>query len=100
MLVGIGDALVVFLFEFVFVGIGIGIAPAPELFNEPLALVIGCKFLKGLSLFIRDDVSDIILQLVFVSCLELRLHVARLVHGIRAWALPRVLSKTKQAGAS
>ena len=42
-LVGISDALVVFLFELVFVGVRIGIAPAPEFFDKALALVVSLR---------------------------------------------------------
>src|SRR6266850_3263321 len=97
MLVSIGDAFVVLLFEFVFLGIGIRIAPAPKLFNKPFTFIIGGEFFESLFLFVGDYVSDILLQPIFVGFLEFRLHIARFIHWILA--LPRVLRKTKEAGA-
>ncbi len=58
--VGISDALVVLLTKLVLIGVRIRIAPAPELFNKALALVVGFEFLKGLTLFIGNDVSDVL----------------------------------------
>src|SRR5688572_2286804 len=97
MLVSIGDAFVILLFEFVFIRIRIWIPTAPKLFNEPFTLIIGCELLESLSLFVCDDVSDVLVQPVFVGLFEFCLYIARFVH--RILGLCRILSKTKQAGA-
>ena len=82
MLVGVGDALVIFLAILVFVGVGIGIAPPPKLLDKALALIVGLELLEGLPLFIGDDVSDVLFQPVFVSLIQLGLDVARLLRWI------------------
>ena len=84
MLIRVGDALVVFLFEFVFVSIRIRIAPAPEFANKLFPLIIGREFLKSLPLFIGNDVSDVLIQPVFVSLLEFRLYIAWLFGRVRS----------------
>src|SRR6185312_13914311 len=97
MLIGISNAFVVLLFKLVFIGVRIGIAPAPELLDKTLALVIGCQFLKGFSLLIGNDISDVLLKPVLVSLLEFGLHIAGLVHRILTF-LRFVLREPKQAG--
>jgi len=82
MLVGIGDALVIFLAILVFVGVGIGITSPPELFDETFALIVGLELFEGFPLFIGDDVSDVLFQPVFVSLIQLGLDVARLLRWI------------------
>src|SRR5437660_12895579 len=82
MLVGVGDALVIFLAILVFVGVGIGIAPPPKLFDKALALVVSLELLEGLPLFIGDDVSDVLFQPILVSLIQFGLDVARLLRWI------------------
>src|SRR6185503_31349 len=77
-LVRVSDSFVIFLFELVFVGVGIGIAPAPKLFDKTLALVVSGQFLECLPFFVGDDVSDVLVEPVFVSLLEFGLYIARL----------------------
>src|SRR4030095_13199120 len=62
MLIGIGNALVVFLFELVLIGVGVGIAPAPEFLDKPFPFIVGCQFFKSLPLFVRNDISDVLLK--------------------------------------
>src|SRR5438270_157558 len=82
MLVGVSDALVIFLAILVFVGVGIGIAPPPKLLDKALALIVGLELLEGLPLFIGDDVSDILFQPILVSLIQFRLDVASLLRWI------------------
>src|SRR2546422_566934 len=82
MLVGIGDALVIFLAILVFVGVGIGVPSPPKLLDKALALIVGLELLEGLPLFIGDDVSDVLFEPVFVSLIQLGLDVARLLRWI------------------
>src|SRR3989441_12428869 len=79
MLVGVSDALVIFLAILVFVGVGIGIAPPPKLLDKALALIVGLELLEGLPLFIGDDVSDVLFQPILVSLVQFGLDVARLL---------------------
>src|SRR6185503_14007001 len=96
MLVGISNALVVLLFELVFIGIRIRIAPAPEFLDKPLPLVIRCQFLKSLSLFVGNDIGDVLLKPVLVSLLEFGLNIAGLVHRILTFR--SILREPKEAG--
>jgi hypothetical protein len=59
-LIRVSDALVIFLFKLVLVRVGIGIATAPKLLNESLSFVVRRQLLKSLSLFLRDDVRNIL----------------------------------------
>src|SRR5437660_2670613 len=79
MLVGVGDALVIFLAILVFVGVRIGIAAPPKLLDEALALIVGLELPKGLPLFIGDNVSDVLFQPILVSLIQFGLDVARLL---------------------
>ena len=67
MLVRIGNPFVILFAIFVLVSIRVRIAPAPELFDEPLPLVIGLELLEGFSLFVRNNVCDVVLQPVLVG---------------------------------
>src|SRR5258705_6324562 len=98
MLIRISNTLIVFLFELVFISVGIGITAAPEFLNEPLTFVIGGQFLESLSLFVGNDISDVLLKPILVSLLEFRLHIARLVHRILAFRF--VFREPKQTGSS
>jgi hypothetical protein len=72
-LVRVCDSFVIFLFELVFIGIRIGITPAPKLFDKAFALVVSGQFLECLPFFVGDDVSDVLVEPVFVglgSCLS------------------------------
>src|ERR1700756_2106822 len=71
MLGGVGDALVVLFFEFVFFGVRRGIATLPEGLNKVVALFVVRELLKGGSLFIRDDVGDVLVQPLFVGLAQL-----------------------------
>ena len=82
MLVGVSDALVIFLAILVFVGVGIGIAAAPKLLDKALALIVGLELLEGLPLLIGDDVSDVLFQPILVSLIQLGLDGARLLRWI------------------
>jgi len=82
MLVGVSDALVIFLAILVFVGVGIGIAPPPKLLDKALALIVGLELLEGLPLFIGDDVSDILFQPILVSLIQFGLDIASLLRWI------------------
>src|SRR5437588_11305312 len=83
MLVGVSDALLIFLAILVFVGVGIGIAPPPKLLDKALALIVGLELLEGLPLFIGDYVSDVLFQPILVSLIQFGLDVARLLRWIR-----------------
>ena len=65
-LVGVSDALVVFLAKFVFVGVRIRIAPPPEFFDKPFALVVSFQLLESFALFVGDDVRDVFFQPILV----------------------------------
>ena len=60
MFIRVSDALVVFLFELVLIRVGIGIATAPKFLDESFSFVVRRQFLKSLTLFVRDDVSDVL----------------------------------------
>src|SRR5262245_10225057 len=89
----VGDTLVVLLFVLVFIRIRIRIAPAPELLDKAFSFVVVGQLLKGFPLFVRDDVSNVFIEPVFVCLFQLRLKVARLV----GWVLG-VLGKGDSAG--
>src|ERR1043165_804517 len=93
MLVGVCDALVVFLFELVFVGVGIRIAATPELFDKAFALVVSGQFLECLTFFVGDDVSDVLIEPIFVSLFEFGLYIAGFSAGVLL-----ILSKNPGAG--
>src|SRR5262249_9119079 len=60
MLVGVGDAAVVFFLELVFDGIGSGIAPQPELLDELLAFFIVLQAAESRPFFISDDQCNVL----------------------------------------
>ncbi len=67
MLVGIGDAAVVFFLIGIIDRIGIGIAALPELLDEVLAFLVGLQLQEGLALGVRDDIGDVLAQPLFVG---------------------------------
>src|SRR5215471_10446167 len=73
MLIGIGDALVVLFLKFVLFGVGRGIAALPESFNEVIALFVVRELLEGGTLFIGDDVGDVLVKPLFVGLAQLLL---------------------------
>ena len=70
MLVGVGDAAVVFFLEGVFGGIGIGIAALPELLDELLAFFVGLEMQEGVALFGGDDVDDVFVEPLLILGIE------------------------------
>ena len=70
-LVGVGDAAIVLFLKFVFEGVRRGVAAQPELFDELLALFVGTQTLPCGALFVRDDVSDVLVQPLAVGRLQL-----------------------------
>ena len=67
MLVGVGDAAVVFFLVFVLRRVGRGIAAQPELLDELVALFVVGELLKGRHFFRSDDVSDVLVQPLLVG---------------------------------
>jgi len=61
-LVRVSDPLVVIVFVLVIDRVGCGIPAQPERFDELLALFIRLELFECGPLFIRDDVTDIIIQ--------------------------------------
>src|SRR6185503_11347013 len=94
MLIGVGYSLVIFLFELVLISIWIGIAAPPKLLNEPLPFVIRRQLLKSLSLFVRDYVSNILVQPILISLFKLRLDVASLLRRILSSSFLREQERT------
>src|SRR5580658_10702389 len=70
-LVGVGDAAVVLFAEFVVGRIGIWVAAKPELLDERVALFIVREIPKGLTLFVRNDVGDVLIEPCLVGALQL-----------------------------
>jgi hypothetical protein len=68
-LVGIGYPLVILLAKFVFVGVRVRIAAAPELFNKAFAFLVRLELFEGLTLFVCDDVGDVLVEPIFVGLL-------------------------------
>ena len=70
-LIGVRDTGVMLFFEFVLDSIGSGVAAEPELFDELLALFVGTQTLPCGALFIRNDVSDVLVQPLAIRRLQL-----------------------------
>src|SRR5450432_125743 len=70
-LVGVGDAAVVFFLKLVFHGVRGGIAAQPEIFDERLALLVGLETLERGALLIGDDVRHIFVEPLAVGGFEL-----------------------------
>src|SRR5581483_10947426 len=79
MLVGISDALVVFLFEFVLFGVRRGIAALPESLDEIVPLFVVGQLFEGGPLLIRDDVGHILVQPLLVWLAQFLLEGARIL---------------------
>src|SRR6476469_4876342 len=62
MLVGVGNALVMFFLEFVLFGVRRGIAALPKRFNKVVALFVVGQLLESRSLFIGNDVRDVFVE--------------------------------------
>jgi len=60
--VGISQPSVMLIFELVFWGSKCGISPEPELIDKLKTLGVASQFLKRRPLFIRDDVSYVLLK--------------------------------------
>ena len=69
--VGIGDAAVVLFLEFVLDGIGRRIPPQPELLDELLTLFVSVQALECGPLFVSDNVSDVLLEPLFIRGFQL-----------------------------
>ena len=67
MFVGVSDAAVMLFFEIVVRKVGIAAAAKPKLLDELLALFVGIELKKGVALFGRDDVGDVLRQLLPVG---------------------------------
>ena len=67
MLVGIGDAAVVFFFIGIIHRIGIGIAALPELLDEVLAFLVGLQLQESFALGVRDDIGHVLAQPLLVG---------------------------------
>src|SRR5438552_11189516 len=73
MLVGIGDAPVVFVLKFVVLAIRIRVAPLPEGFNELVAFFVIRELGEGLALVISNDPAHIFVQPLLVFAFQLPL---------------------------
>src|SRR5204862_8012081 len=69
-LVGVGDAAVLFFFELVFYGVSGGVTPLPESFDEVIALLVIRRLLEGGALFVRNDVSYVFIKPFFVTAAD------------------------------
>src|SRR5579862_2361635 len=67
MLVGVGDAPIVFFFEFVFRGAGVGVAALPKCFDELLPFIIRAQILERFPFLIGDDVRYFLLNPLLVG---------------------------------
>src|SRR5208282_22770 len=75
-LVGVGDAAIVFLFEGVFRRIGVGITALPERLDELLAFFVCRKVQERAALLGSDDVDHILVQPLLVLGVEFLVEVA------------------------
>src|SRR5688572_21541570 len=82
LLVGVGDAFVIFLAVFVLLGVGIRIAAAPKILDKILALFVRLKGHERALFVLRDDIGDVIVQPALVGLLDLNLYIDGLVPGI------------------
>src|ERR1700733_4104357 len=70
MLVGVGDAPVVFFFVFVLFGVRSGVAAQPELLNKVVALFVVGELLKGGSFLVGDNPDYVLVQPLLVGLAE------------------------------
>src|SRR5437868_13892547 len=76
MLVGVGNTLVVFFLKFVLFGVRRGIAALPKRFNKIVAFFVIGQLLESRPFFIGDDVSNVLVQPLFVRLAQLLLEGA------------------------
>src|SRR6266581_2838783 len=99
-------AAVMLFLKIVLRQIRIAAAPQPELLDELLALFVGIELKKGVALFGRDDVGDVLRQPLPVGAVQFfqrSLHLSlcfsiRLLLCRRGALVPRLLAEDRQDG--
>src|SRR5260370_37473507 len=71
MLIGIRDAAIVFFFKVIVGQVGIVASTQPELLDELLALFVRFQLQESLTLFVRNNVNDILVEPLLVRSDEL-----------------------------
>ena len=77
MLVGVGDTPVMLFFKIVVGKVGVAAAPQPELLDKLLAFLVRIELEKGVPLFRRNDVDDVLIQPLLVLVVEFFKSLAR-----------------------